>query len=334
MSREVLTVETPHPAIRIVYDFVTPQEELYLVQKIDAVGGGPALAAADQAAGEEGEGASRGGDGGTSSASGNDEDQAVDAGHSTVDRSAKSWGWKELNGRRSMYWGGTVLPNSHSLVPAPFPAFMDGQWPDVLGRIAETGVFDELKAEGADLKGKGKERGANHCLVNEYLPSQGILPHTDGPAYHPLTATLSLSSHTILSLRSPPSWLSSPSPSTTSASQKASDAKEVEKVDVFLPARSLVLLSGKLYEEWLHGIQPLEVSEPESLRGCANWEQYWDSRLAACEGEEAKEEVRKERGNVEEKGWKREKRISLTCRKVKGKVRKGLAVGLLGGGKR
>ncbi|BGP03172.1 Fe2OG dioxygenase domain-containing protein [Rhodotorula toruloides] len=332
MPREIQTVETPHPAIRIVYDFVTPQEEQYLVQKIDAVGGGPALAAADQAVGEEGEGASPGGDERTVSANGNSEGTSGDAGPPAVDRSAKSWGWKELNGRRSIYWGGTVLPNSHALVPAPFPPFMDGRWPDVLGRIAETGVFDELKAEGADVK--GKERGANHCLVNEYLPSQGILPHTDGPAYHPLTATLSLSSHTILSLRSPPSWLSSPSPTTTTASQKASDAKEVEKVDVFLPPRSLVLLSGKLYEEWLHGIQPLEVSEPTSLKGCANWKQYWDARLATCEGDEAEEEVRKERREVEEKGWKREKRISLTCRRVKGKVRKGLAVGLLGGGKR
>ncbi|BGP27369.1 oxoglutarate/iron-dependent oxygenase [Rhodotorula toruloides] len=333
MPREIQTVETPHPAIHIVYDFVTPQEEQHLVQKIDAVGGGPALAVADRAVDEAGDGAAGGGEG-TASPDGSGAAGAGAAGASAVDRSAKSWGWKELNGRRSMYWGGTVLPNSHSLIPAPFPPFMDGQWPDVLNRIAETGVFDELKAEGADRKGEGKERGANHCLVNEYLPSQGILPHTDGPAYQPLTATLSLSSHTILSLRSPPSWLSSPRPSTTSASQKASDAKEVEKVDVFLPPRSLVLLSGTLYQEWLHGIQPLEVSLPESLRGCANWEQYWASRMDACEGEEARDEVRKERVAVEDKGWKREKRISLTCRRVKGKVRKGLALGLLGGLKR
>lgn len=266
---------------------------------------------------------------------------------------------------------------------------MDGQWPDVLGRIAETGVVDELNADGADVKGKGKERGANHVsaraavlqslsvlllsetlmilrrftvthsasststslsfahlralpnalfssnmLFHRYLPSQGILPHTDGPAYHPLTATLSLSSHTILSLRSPPNWLSSASPSTTSASQKQADAKAVEKVDIFLPPRSLVLLSGTLYSDWLHGIQPLEVSPAESLKGCANWEQYWARRLAACEGDEQRDEVESERQEVEEKGWKRGKRISLTCRRVRGKVRKGLAVGLLGGARK
>ncbi|BGP73491.1 hypothetical protein NBRC10513v2_006902 [Rhodotorula toruloides] len=324
MPREIQTVETPHPAIRIVYDFVTPQEEQYLVQKIDAVGGGPALAAADQAVGEEGEGASPGGDERTVSANGNSEGTSGDAGPPAVDRSAKSWGWKELNGRRSIYWGGTVLPNSHALVPAPFPPFMDGRWPDVLGRIAETGVFDELKAEGADVK--GKERDTSPLKASSPTPTDPPTTPSQQPSPSPPTPS---SPCALL-----PHGLSSPSPTTTTASQKASDAKEVEKVDVFLPPRSLVLLSGKLYEEWLHGIQPLEVSEPTSLKGCANWKQYWDARLATCEGDEAEEEVRKERREVEEKGWKREKRISLTCRRVKGKVRKGLAVGLLGGGKR
>ena len=32
----------------------------------------------------------------------------------------------------------------------------------------------------------------NHVLINAYPPGSGILPHTDGPAYEPQTATLSL----------------------------------------------------------------------------------------------------------------------------------------------
>jgi alkylated DNA repair protein alkB family protein 6 len=32
----------------------------------------------------------------------------------------------------------------------------------------------------------------NHVLVNEYQPGEGIMPHTDGPAYDSLTATISL----------------------------------------------------------------------------------------------------------------------------------------------
>lgn len=60
---------------------------------------------------------------------------------------------------RSMYWGGTLLPKSGSLIPAPFPSFMDGQWPDVLTRIAETGVYDEWTGgEGSSLGGPNHVR--------------------------------------------------------------------------------------------------------------------------------------------------------------------------------
>lgn len=38
----------------------------------------------------------------------------------------------------------------------------------------------------------------NHVLLNEYQPSQGILPHTDGPRYASRTATLSLGSPVVL----------------------------------------------------------------------------------------------------------------------------------------
>jgi len=55
--------------------------------------------------------------------------------------------------------GGTVLP-SGSLVPSPFPAFMDGAWPNVLDRIAQLGVYDVYS--GGEGEGKGKERGPNH----------------------------------------------------------------------------------------------------------------------------------------------------------------------------
>ncbi|GAA5899671.1 hypothetical protein JCM6882_001179, partial [Rhodosporidiobolus microsporus] len=199
-----------------------------------------------------------------------------------------------------------------------------------------------------------------------YLPSQGILPHTDGPAYLPCTTTLSLGSHTVLCLRSKPAHLSSPAPSpaTTDSSPPSSSAStpdpapspsappppppssdEVQKIDLFLPPRSLLVLTGELYADWLHGIQPLPADSSEVLRGCANWEGWWAwqaqneasraSEEKQEEGEEGqsegageregqKEEVEKRRKLVEAgHGWKREKRVSLTCRRV-AKVRKGL----------
>ncbi|GAA6064334.1 hypothetical protein JCM10212_003579 [Sporobolomyces blumeae] len=250
------TIPTSVPGLKIVYDFVSAAEERFLLSHIDRVGGG------------SGPG---------------------------VQGANKSWGWKQLSDRRSMYWGGTVLPNSGSLVPAPFPKFMDGEWPDVLDRIAQTGVYDEW-SEG---KGKGKERGPNHCLVNEYLPGQGILPHTDGPAYLPCTTTLSLGSHTILSLRSKPDHLRGAKPSTDDAHRRDDDAERdgssrqprppsiaptastssrpvpIDKIEVLLPPRSLLVLSSTLYSDYLHGIQPLSHSPIESLKACANWEGWW-----------------------------------------------------------
>ena len=73
-----------------------------------------------------------------------------------------------MNGRRSMVWGGTILPTSNALVPTPFPKFMQGEWPDLLKRIAKTGVYDEwtCKDEAIDQEWKdemkGTERGPNH----------------------------------------------------------------------------------------------------------------------------------------------------------------------------
>ncbi|BGP19795.1 hypothetical protein JCM10213_003104 [Rhodosporidiobolus nylandii] len=349
-------------SVRIIYDFCTEAEERHLLEKIAAVGG-------DAPAGDAG--AAGNGDG-VEGADVRQDGEAADgqsavpqpAGGASASKAGKAWGWKELNGRRSMYWGGTLLPSSGALVPAPFPPFMDGQWPDVLGRIAETGVYDEWTGG----KGKGKERGPNHCLVNEYLPGQGIMPHTDGPSYLPCTTTLSLGSGTVLCLRSKPAHLASSTPSSSASPSPASPAEpapangaspsaadstspslledtstpkdSILKVDIYLPPRSLLVLSGELYTTWLHGIQPLSADPSSVLKGCKNWEQLWEwetSRarargMLAAQGAEAaggggggktEEEVARMRGFVESGGaWERGKRVSLTCRRV-AKVRKG-----------
>ncbi|PIO55345.1 hypothetical protein TELCIR_23269, partial [Teladorsagia circumcincta] len=44
---------------------------------------------------------------------------------------------------------------------------------------------------------------SNHVLVNEYVPGQGIMPHTDGPAFFQLVSNVTMGSHTLLDLYRP-----------------------------------------------------------------------------------------------------------------------------------
>jgi len=69
----------------------------------------------------------------------------------------------------------------------------------------------------------------DHALLNDYAPGEGILPHTDGPAYQPRVATLSLGSAATLvfSARGPP-----PAP----------------LLEVLLAQNSLVVFDGEAYE--------------------------------------------------------------------------------------
>jgi alkylated DNA repair protein alkB homolog 6 len=68
-------------------------------------------------------------------------------------------------------------------------AMFESPLPDPLASIAAAmvtaGIFEQ-------------QQPPNHVLVNEYLPGQGILAHTDGPLYQPRTATISLGGSPVL----------------------------------------------------------------------------------------------------------------------------------------
>ena len=188
--------------------------------------------------------------------------------------------------------------------------------------------------------------------MRRYKPGDGILPHTDGPAYAPLVATLSLGSHTILSMRPSPVASTSTALDTTASPSTNSTA---DIISLLLPPRSLLLLSGELYG-YMHGIETYEFDKMETLKACLNWEEYWDEADGVAdfssddgsddEEEEEKDEVEKEAKRQGEEtearlkresiarrrfvedgdGWERGRRISLTCRRVT-KVRKGIKLG-------
>ena len=72
----------------------------------------------------------------------------------------------------------------------------------------------------------------DQAIVNEYLPGQGIAPHTDRDCFGPVVATVSLSSDVVMDFEGP----------------------QGERYSHMLQRRSLVLLTGAAREEWRHGI--------------------------------------------------------------------------------
>ncbi len=72
----------------------------------------------------------------------------------------------------------------------------------------------------------------DQAIVNEYLPGQGIAPHTDRDCFGPVVATVSLNSDVVMDFVGP-------------------DGRSYSQM---LQRRSLVLLTGAARAEWRHGI--------------------------------------------------------------------------------
>jgi len=150
--------------------------------------------------------------------------------------------WKQLANRRLQIWGGGMTAKG-VLIPEEMPPFVK-QYPDIIGRIKATGAF-QSSPHGAP----------NHVIMNEYLPGQGIMPHEDGPAYHPVVATLSLGSHSLFHYYryKPSSTTESPDPTDPCGNRgRAIDPDPV--FSVLLEPRSLVITRSSLYQTHLHGI--------------------------------------------------------------------------------
>ena len=98
----------------------------------------------------------------------------------------------------------------------------------------------------------------NHVLVNEYHPGQGILPHTDGPAYIAQTATLSIGHSNVL-LKFVPRL----------RTQDIGRTKVETVEEVLLEGDgSLLVFSSDAYSQFTHGIDDL-VAEVASSQ-CVN----------------------------------------------------------------
>lgn len=169
------------------------------------------------------------------------------------------------------------------------------------------GVFNKVKA--------------NHVLVNEYLPGQGIMAHTDGPLFYPVITTISLGSHTILRFHETDSH-----DADNNANNDANEVNEADKncintscttdtiilanddgntidqrrklvCQLLIEPRSLLILKDDMYKTYLHSIanETHDIITPD----LANIEQCCDDLKNRVGGT-----------------IKRNRRISLTIRHV------------------
>lgn len=94
-------------------------------------------------------------------------------------------------------------------------------------------------------------------LINEYLPGQGILPHKDGPAYHPVVCTISLGSSLCLDIY---------------ATNGDGTRERLPKWRILQEPRSLLITTDSLYMDYLHGIADVAEDVDLSSETVINWD--------------------------------------------------------------
>ena len=146
----------------------------------------------------------------------------------------------------------------------------------------------------------------NHVLVNHYKPGEGILPHTDGPAYDPWAAILSLGTGVVFEF-----W--------RDHAHAAANSTEKAALSLYLPPRSLLFFLSDAYSSHLHGIvdRPHDVLEAS----VANTAALSAGGAIAARGEATS--ARAEREDAEPDICRRGERFSLTLRHVQAKLGRG-----------
>jgi len=99
--------------------------------------------------------------------------------------------------------------------------------------------------------------GPNHILINDYAADQGIMPHTDGPAYHSRTVTLSLGGEVLLDFTK-----------RRLDNDKETSLTKASPVQVLLHAGSLVVFEDEAYSDYMHSID--DTMEEIAGKDCVN----------------------------------------------------------------
>ncbi|XP_059220955.1 alpha-ketoglutarate-dependent dioxygenase alkB homolog 6 isoform X2 [Stomoxys calcitrans] len=149
--------------------------------------------------------------------------------------------WTQLMNRRLINYGGVPHPNG--MIAEEIPEWLQ----TYVDKINNLGIFEAQKA--------------NHVLVNEYKPGQGIMPHTDGPLFFPLIMTISCGSHTVLEFSKRENLDSTSIGENHNGSAVPRDSSRNRAIlfKFILEPRSLLILKDELYIDYLHSIDEVEA---------------------------------------------------------------------------
>ncbi|XP_017155017.2 alpha-ketoglutarate-dependent dioxygenase alkB homolog 6-like [Drosophila miranda] len=143
--------------------------------------------------------------------------------------------WTQLLNRRLVNYGGVPHPNG--MIAEEIPEWLQSY----VDKVNNLGVFES--------------QNANHVLVNEYLPGQGILPHTDGPLFYPIISTISCGAHTVLEFAKREGTTAEEGDASVGDGDGDGDqAGRVVLFKLLLEPRSLLILKDTLYSDYLHSI--------------------------------------------------------------------------------
>ena len=158
--------------------------------------------------------------------------------------------WTVLTHRRLLSLPSNLTGVAHdTLLAAALPMYLE----TITARLKEKGYFE-----------KSPHKAPNHVLINEYKPGEGIMPHEDGPAYSPTTATVSLGSQTVLEIYK----------KTQNGEREARPSWRILQ-----EPRSLLITTGDMYVNTLHGISELQVDENLTPEDIVNWNLLGDRQL-------------------------------------------------------
>jgi len=171
------------------------------------------------------------------------------------------------------------LTATNTLLASPLPDWLVHP---IVDRFQDLGIFTDAP------------HGVNHCLINEYQPGQGIMPHEDGAAYHPVVATVSLGGTIALDV----TMKTGEANETVDQHENHEDRKSWRIVQ---EPRSLLVTTGTAYTDTLHGIADVTEDTEVYEHSVANWDLLGDRSAITANG-----------GRIE-----RTTRVSLTYRDVK-----------------